>query len=186
MGETQSDSQPKLWFPARLRQLRVAANLKQREVAARIGMAESSYANAESSNYKRIRLDRVVKLAAFYQLDEPSRLELIAGWEALPESSYNRNMAKPWAERQAQRAKLKQVDKLRLALLEMTTRLIETVADPDTLCTCQPDASDFLTERQDSVTCELCDALRLLGVSGWSSKESVIAQLGAAQEKMSP
>lgn len=188
MGDANSDSQSKLWFPARLRELRIARNLKQREVAAAAGMAESSYANAESANHKRIRLDRVVKLAEFYGLDDPARLALIAGWEALPESAYNRNMAKPWAERDARRAKLKAHDALKLSLIETLNRLIEVSAapavDPATLCTCAAGEADFLTEQQDSVSCELCDALRLAGVPGWSSKESVIAQLAAAQEKM--
>jgi transcriptional regulator with XRE-family HTH domain len=186
-----SDSQSKLWFPARLRELRVAAGKKQREVAAAVGMAESSYANAESANHKRIRLGKVHKLAKFYGLDDAATLELVAGWEALPESQYNRNMAKPWADRNARRAKLKNYDKLKDAAIGMFAMFVAALDmhghDPGELCSCGgPQEGDMFAETEDSsgLSCDLCGPLKLFGLAGWTNLEDVTSKLAALQEEL--
>lgn len=184
MGDEHSESREKLWFPRRLRDLRVAAGKKQREVAVALRLTPSSYANAESANHKRISRERVDRLAKLYQLDDAQAAELVAGWEALPESEYNARQRTTYEKRKAFRSKARNHDRLKLALLEVTTQLVTTVADPETLCACPP--VDMFADAPDEPPepCELCNALRLLGLVGWTDLDDVVGKLAAAQEAM--
>lgn len=171
-------SPDKMEFPKMCRDLRLQSRLKQREVAVHVGLSPKAYANVESNNHKTMRLERVQKLAKLYQLDEASTATLVAAWEALPASEYNQRNAKPWAERQAAQAvrgKAKNHDRLQIALLELATLFITSVDDPDSLCTC-----DFGEGR----ACELCTALQVLGLRGYTTREEVISGLAALQEKV--
>lgn len=184
MGDVQSDSHEKFWFPRRLRSLRLAAGRKQREVALAIGIKDSSYGNAESASHKRISRERVLKLAAYYRLGETETAELVTLWEALPESEYSKNQRETYDKRKAYRSKARNHDRLKLALLEVATQLVTSTPDPDTLCTCTP--IDMFADAPDEPPepCELCNALRLLGLVGWTDRDDVIAKLAAAQEAM--
>lgn len=175
MVSDNGDTPQKLWFPNRLRELRLAAGKKQREVGVAIGMLERSYANVETSNFKRMRLDRVHRLAKFYGLDNADTNALVSGWEALPPSPYNQRMAKPWAVRKETKSKLKSYDRMRDVLAGLTALLIATHPDPGTLCNCSFDGS---------TVCELCDALRELGLHGWTTSEQVMKELAALQDKL--
>lgn len=175
MEDEHSESQQKPWFCRRIRQLRVDSNQKQHEVAKSIGLNESSYANAESASHKRIRLDKVLKLARHYQLDDAATKELVEGWEALPESDYNKKNAKPWAKRDAERSKLKRHDLLEIKCIELTTLLITSVDNPNALCNC-----GF----EDDYVCELCSGLKLLGLRGWTTRSEVLVELAKLQEKL--
>ena len=183
MENDNSESHEKLWFPRRLRELRLAANKKQREIAVVLGIRDSSYANAESSNHKRISRDRVVKLGVYYRLTELETAELLAGWEALPQSDYNAQQEKTYEKRKAFRSKARNHDRLKLALLELTTLLVTSVDDPDTLCTCET-VDMFSPEPQDTQACELCNALHQLGLSGWTNSDDVLARLAEEQGKL--
>lgn len=177
-----SDYDEKLWFPRRLRELRVAANKKQREIASVIGLKTSSYANAESSNFKRMNRDRVLKLARAYNLSATETAELVVGWEALPVSDYDKHRDKEHQRVRVTRSKAKAHDPLKLALLHMTTLLITNVADPAALCTCGE--VDMFAEDSSGQQCDLCDPLRLLGLTGWTTMDEVVAKLAAIQEGM--
>jgi len=173
-------SQEKLDFPRMLRELRVARGKKQREVAAGAELKETTYANAESNNHKTIRLERVRAIAKFYELGAEATEVLIAAWEALPASQYNTRNRPAWERRQAFRDKAKLADRLRLGLLEMATMLVTNVSDPGQLCTC--DRVDMFDDSSGQQSCELCEALRLLGLEGWTNLDDVISKLAAAQE----
>lgn len=160
----------------------MAAGRTQRELAAAIGVKESTYANAEASRHRRLRMERVVRLAKYHGLTRLEADELIAGWQAMPESEYNQRNAKSWAKRDERQGKLKNHDRLKLALLEMTTMLLTNVADPGSLCTCTE--VDMFAEGSSGEQCELCDALRLLGLTGWTTLDDVVAKLAAIQEGM--
>lgn len=176
------DSQPKMKFPSMCRDMRVAHNLRQREVADAIGVKVSSYGNVESNNHKTIAIDRVKKLASFYTLDEAATAALIAAWEELPASEYSQKQTKSYAERNARRSKARNHDRLKVALLEMTTIHIAAAASPDELCTCARD--DFFTPSEETEACEVCNALQLLGLSGYTNRDEVIAELAKLQEAM--
>lgn len=182
MGTDTSDSPGKLWFPRRLRELRVDRGKKQREVAKLLGMKSSSYANAESCNFKRMSRDRVLRLAKAYQLGSTDTAELVAGWEALPVSDYDKKRDADHQRVRTTRAKAKAHDPLKLSLLEVTTMLVTSVSDPGALCTCTE--VDMFAEGSSSQQCELCDALRLLGLTGWTTLDDVVAKLAAIQEGM--
>lgn len=182
MGDDNSDSREKLWFPSRLRELRVEAGKKQREIAEVLKLTPSSYANAESANHKRISRERVDRLIRFYKLDDEQARQLVAGWEALPESEYNARQRTSYEKRKAFRSKARNHDRLKLALLEVTTQLVTTAPDPDALCSC-PEVDMFADEPDEPPEpCELCNALRLLGLVAWTDRDDVIGKLAAAQE----
>lgn len=176
------DSRGKLEFPSRVRELRVSRNLRQRDVASAIGVTPSTYGNIESNNHKTIRLDRVLRLAAFYSLDNEQAKLLVDAWQALPVSEYSKRQTDANTKRNAYRSKAKSHDRMKMALLEVTTLLVTAAADPDTLCACaETDSSDMFADRE---PCELCGALQLLGLSGWTSQDDVIAKLAKIQEGM--
>jgi transcriptional regulator with XRE-family HTH domain len=166
-------TQEKLEFPRMLRELRVANRLKQREVAEFLDMATSSYGNCEVNNHKTMSLSRVHRLARWYALDDSAASRLLSAWENLPASQYTERNRPAWERRNALRSQAKAAAPLRKALLEITTLLVTSVENPDELCAC----TDTNNE------CELCDALRLLGLKGWSSRDAVIAGLAEVQQE---
>jgi transcriptional regulator with XRE-family HTH domain len=175
--------QDKMEFPALVRSLRVEARLKQREVAEQIGIKTSTYGNVECNNHKTIRIEKVHAMARFYGLDPEAAGQLVAAWEALPVSAYNAAMAPARKRRDQFRAKAKLADALKLSLCELVAVLITNVDDPGALCTCPP--PDLMsTEPPDTAPCELCNALQLLGMPGWTDSDQVIAGLAAAQEAL--
>ena len=163
------------------RQMRVDRHLKQREVADGIGIKVSSYGNVESNNHKTVAIDKVRALARFYTLDDAATAELVAAWEDLPVSAYSKNQAKSYAERNARRSKARMHDRMKAALLEMTTLHVVAAASPDDVCTCEP--PDLFAGAQPE-PCEVCNALQLLGLSGYTNRDDVIAELARLQEAM--
>jgi transcriptional regulator with XRE-family HTH domain len=164
------------------RELRVNARLKQREVAARIGIAVSSYGNVESNPHKTIRRERAERIGKLYELSAAMQAQLMAAWEAQPVTEYSQKQRESWSSKHSTRSKVKNHDRMKLGLLEMTTLLITNVADPGALCTCSE--VDMFAEDSSGQQCELCDALRLLGLTGWTTMEEVVAKLAAVQEGM--
>jgi transcriptional regulator with XRE-family HTH domain len=179
-------------FPATITELRKGAGLKQREIAEYLGIKTNSYGNVEANNHKTMSIDRVRKLARFYQLDETRTADLIAAWEELPQSPFSQNMAPVYARRRETRAKLAEADRMRLALVEVASlALMESVHNPAAipqrpgahLCTCDPNGG---TTDNPARSCELCNALQLLGMTGFTTYMDVIEKLAALQESMEP
>lgn len=175
------------------RELRIANRFKQREVAALIGVAISTYGNVESNPHKTIRRERAERIGRLYELDDAMQAHLMAAWEAQPVTEYSQKQRESWAVRNATRSKAKNHDRLKLSLLEVTMLLIATVdgaaIDPGTLCACgipKEPSSDMFDEPDSSGQrpCELCDALKLLGLTGWTNLQDVTDRLAAVQEKM--
>lgn len=171
------------------RELRFAARLKQREVAARVGIAASTYGNLESNPHKTIRRERAERIGKAFGLDEAMQAQLMAAWEAQPVTEYSLRQRESWAVKNAARSKVKGYDRMKLSLLEVTTLLISMVAEPNSLCACggpKEPSSDMFDEPDSSgqQPCELCDALKLLGLTGWTNLQDVTDRLAAVQEKM--
>lgn len=177
-------SQDKMMFPAMIRQLRVDSRLKQRQVAAAIGVASSSYANAEANNHKTLSLPRVHALADLHKVSDGIRADLVAAWEALPASQYNQRQARTWEARKLIRSKVRAHDALKAALVELVALLLGSVPDPAALCSCEP--PDLFAEEPTTPPerCELCNALFLLGAGSWTNLPDVIARLAKVQEGM--
>jgi transcriptional regulator with XRE-family HTH domain len=174
-------------FPALCRELRLARRLKQREVADAIGIKANSYGNVEVTNHKTINRERVLRLARFHELDEARTAELVAAWEELPESDYNKRQTKSFAQRREGRSKARNHDLLLVSLLEVTTLLVTSVPEGALLCACTADDADEWGAAPESITesCELCTALERLGVAdGYTTRDEVIAKLAAVQEGM--
>jgi transcriptional regulator with XRE-family HTH domain len=177
------DSSTKMRFPALCRDYRVAAKLRQREVANALGIATSSYGNVESVNRKTLSRDRAEQLANFYKLDEAARTDLLAAWDEMPVSEYSQRQADAYAARRAQRSKAREADRLKTALLEVVGLLISSVDDPGKLCACQAAQIFDFSQGDTPAPCELCSALQLVGVSGgWTTHEEVVAKLAELQE----
>ena len=178
------DSQVKMKFPAMCKELRDANHLKQREVANAVRLKLSSYGNVESNNHKTMSLDRVHRLAKFYQLDAAATAELVAAWEELPISEYSAKQAKTYEQRKEFKNKAKMFDRMKVSLVEVCTMLVTSAIDPGTLCTC-PEIDMFADEsdRDDPLaSCELCTALQLLGLTGFTDVDDTVLKLARVQE----
>ena len=184
MGEKVSEPPDgKPWFPTRIRQLRVDAGKRQRDVAEAIGCKETTYANAESAHHKRLTERRVLKLAAFYRLSSIDTDELLTGWRAMPLSDYSQANAPKNERRRVMRDKVKAHDEMKVSLLEVTTLLATTCPEPEQLCTCRVEGDDdFFAEPPPP--CTICNALQLLGLPRWSTLDDVVGRLAAAQEAL--
>lgn len=181
MGNSTVNSQEKLAFPRRIRELREAHGKKQREVAEVLGIETNSYGNCESNNHKTMSLAKVHVLARWYGLSEADTAALAADWDALPASEYTQRNMPAWERKKAFRAKAASYDRMRLILLELTSRLVEVAPDPDTLCSCAP-VDMFAAAGEQPPPCEVCAALRELGLPGWTNRDDVIAKLAVVQE----
>ncbi len=184
MSNVINNSHDKMKFPLLCRQYRIQGGARQREVAQSIGIACSTYGNVESNNHKTMSLDRVHVLAKYHKLTADQTAELVAAWDELPASEYNQAQAKTWDQRKAFRSKAKNYDRLKLSLLEVCTLLVTLVPDPETLCTC-PEVDLFADDSdrgEPAAPCELCAALKLLGLTGYTDVDDVIAKLAPVQE----
>lgn len=169
-----------------VRELRVNNGLKQRFVAEKIGITPGAYGNMESSKHKVVRQSRVHAVADFYALNDTMRKRLMDAWEAQPISEYSQRQRKAWTERNAQRSKSRNHDQMKLSLIEVACLLIMSVPDPDSLCACVPDSADEWGEVKSGSVCELCTALKLVGVTGmWTNRDDVVEKLAKIQEIMS-
>lgn len=170
------------------KELRDTNRLKQREVAHAVKLKLSSYGNVESNNHKTMSLDRVHRLAKFYQLDPVATAELVAAWQELPVSEYSAKQAKTYEQRKEFKNKAKVFDRMKLSLLEVCTMLVTSTVDPETLCTC-PEIDMFAddSDRLDPpASCELCTALQLLGLTGFTNVDDVVVRLARIQEIINP
>lgn len=178
------ESQDKMSFPSIIRQLRIDHGLKQREVAQIVDLKTNSYGNCEANKHKTMSLARVHRLARHYQLSPERVAGLVAAWEELPESEYVRRNKPGWERARARRGKLRQHDAMKLALVNITGLLVGMSADPGSLCSCTDGAEVDMFDDSSGQHCELCDALRLLGLPGWTNLEDVTARLLAVQQEM--
>lgn len=171
------DPQDKMDFPRICRELRLESGKKQREVAAALGLASAkTYGNVESNNHKTVSIDKVRKLARYHQLGPRQEAELVAAWEALPASPYNQRMAPGWDKKKAFRSKAQGYDRRGYRLAGILALLIVTHENPGALCIC--------TFGDTESACELCDALKELGLGGWTTSNEVMRKLAALQEKL--
>lgn len=163
------------------RALRVAANLKQRQVAEAIGIAASTYANLESSPWKVIQRSRMERLAELYQLGPDNRARLVAAWEATPLSPFGERNRARWEKRRQQRSKLKHYDRMRLSLVECLVALVDG-ARGRSLCTCQFGGG---TPDDPARSCVICEALENAGlVDGWTDPDNMLKELYKLQEQL--
>lgn len=170
------------------RELRIKNHLKQRQVAERIGIKPSSYGNLECSPFKVVGRDKVVRMGLLYKLTPLELAALSAAWERCPLSPYGEKQKKHWERRNRMRSKAKHHDRIFLSLLEVLGTLIPMV-DGDHVCSCgaagPPDGSEFEWEPPAvNGLCEVCSALENLGLSPYTTKERVIAELDRLQCKL--
>lgn len=171
-------------FGPMCRELRQAARLKQREVAERVGIAVTTYGNLESNKHKTVRRERAEAIARSFGLGAEMRAQLLAAWEAQPVSEYSQRQRESWNKRNLTRGKARGFDRAMTALLELASLLVTSVPDAGALCACpEPDLFADPPESE-PVPCELCNALQLLGLSGWTTLDQVVAVLAKIQEGM--
>lgn len=135
------------------RNLRRDRGLKQREVAAAIGVELATYSNAESSRFKVIRDSRAETLSGFYGLGKEDHERLMALSRACPLSPGGEKRRAAWAKRNTLRAKAKSHDEIKLALVNLLGAHLMALPDSD-LCSCE-----FGGE-----ACPTCAALESVGL----------------------
>lgn len=168
-------------FAKLCRELRISRNLKQRDVAAVIGVRPATYGNVESSPYKVVRQERVEALAKFYGLAQADRLRLLEAWEQTPVSPYSARQREQWAKQNLVRSKARNYERLQLALVETLAVLVTRDKDPDSLCYCEFGGG---TAADPHRACELCSALEALGLDRWTTLDRTITQLSQLQDKL--
>lgn len=177
------NTKEKMDFPRMCRELRMSRNWRLKDVAQALNLR--SYQNVEYNNHKTIRLDRVIAIARLYQLDPDSTSALTAAWEALPVSEYSERQRTKWKARNATRSKARGYDEMYRALLEVLALLFMAQEGPPgdvgDLCVCEFGGG---TANDPTRSCELCNALQQLGLTGWTNHDQVSAHLAALQEKI--
>ena len=158
------------------RTLRVRKGLKQREVAAAIGVKCSTYGNVESSQWKVINRERAAKLIGLYGLNPEMAAQLLAAWDRCPISPGGEKRKEFWRKRNELRSKAKNHDPLKLALIELLGLHLMALPDAE-ICAC-----DF-----DHV-CGVCNALARVGVDPFTpaDRDKILAQLVKIREKLAP
>ena len=178
---TVMDKPEKMRFPRMIRELRVKAKHRQKDVSDALQLKTSTYANAEVNNHKTMSLRRVHLLSRWYGLDPAATADLAAAWHELPPSAYNLNMEPARAKRREERAKVRDFDRTRVALLELVSLLL-AAPDPGALCTCPP--IDLFAEGDGDPPCELCNALQCLGLVGFTTIEDTMEKLAELQNQL--
>lgn len=169
------DTKLKSAFGVRCRALRISKVLKQREVAAAIGVKLSTYGNVESSRWKVINRDKAMKLAAFYRLSPADTAALLTDWEACPLSPGGEKRREVWKRTNEFRSKARNHDKLKAALVDLLG--VHLMALPDAeLCSCE----------FGEPTCPLCTSLERLGLDAYNpaDRERLLARLAKLQEQL--
>jgi len=166
-------------FLTMVRSLRVAAELKQRQVAEGIGVAVSTYGNIECTPHKIVSVDKVKKLAQFYQLDTADTDRLIAAWSELPISEYSAKQRERWAKQNSKRGKARAYDRLRLSVVELAGALVTEFGEE--ACTCLPEGG---TAQDPNQACEFCEVLEQVGAGKWTTLAEVSERLVALQSQL--
>lgn len=161
-------------FGARCRELRISRHLKQRQVAEAIGIAGSTYGNLESAAHRVIAGDKAVALADFHKLAASDREVFLALWEATPLSGFTLKRRERWRTLNERRSLAKRVPALELSLC-LVLGVHIGLTDSDKVCVCQPFGGD---------PCEVCEALTVLGLDTYTTREVAIDQLSKLQGKL--
>lgn len=167
-------------FAIMCRELRIQHNLKQREVAERIGVKPSTYGNVESSAFKVIRAERVAKLIALYRLPPDRASAFSAAFERCPLSPYGEKQRKTWDRRNKMRSKAKNHDNLQYWLCIVAGTIVTFFDEP---CACPKDDESF-GGGQDDDPCEVCGSMLALGLDSYTTKPAALEQLSALQAKL--
>lgn len=163
-------------FGIMLRAIRIAKGLKQRQVAAGVGISLSTVGNAESAPHRVMGKDAAVRLTQFLNLDGAGSEALLAAWEDTPLSEYSQRQRQNWEKRNALRSKAKNHDKLKLALVELLGLHLMAVPDAE-VCAC-----DF------GAVCGVCAALERVGLGPFTpvDRDKILTQLVKIQESLTP
>lgn len=167
------------YFAKLCRQMRIDKRLKYREVASAIGVSTGTYGNIEGSPWRVIGEDRAKSIADFYQLDPAKRAGLLKAWSETPISNFSVERAEKWRQQNARRSAAKQLPVVRLALLEMVFFCL-TYTPEGELCRCGFDGKLEGSDR----SCEMCEALRALGLDAFTTREKLIDDAGKLHEKL--
>lgn len=160
-------------FGKMVRDLRIAAGLRQRQCAEGIGIKPSTYANIESSTFRVIGEERARRIAEFYKLGPERTAELMAAWEATPLSPFAAKRKEGWDRRNRMRYKAKHHDRVFGSLVEVLGMLIMTTPE-DQVCSCELDGN----------LCPVCAALDHVGLSGFDTQDKTLDRLARLTDKL--
>lgn len=158
------------------RTLRVRKGLKQREVAAAIGVKGSTYGNVESSQWKVINRDRAAKLIGLYGLSPDMAAQLLAAWDRCPISPGGQKRKEFWQRRNELRSKAKNHDPLKVALVDLLGLHLMALPDAE-ICAC-----NFETK------CGVCAALERVGIGPFTpaDRDQILDRLIDIRDKLVP
>ena len=148
-------------FATLLKAHRERVGKRHRDMAEIARVAPSTYSNAESSPHRVMRRDKVDRLAAGLGLEAAAREELLAAYDELPVSEFQARRRERFDRMRAARKAEASAGEIRAALVN----LLATRAVEGDECVCG------LTNLEDPAAgryvCELCIAMRALGLESW-------------------
>lgn len=168
------ESHQRTAFGARCRELRMARNLKLRQVAEAIGISHSTYGNVESSKFRVVSMTKACSLADFFKLTGPDRVSFLTMWEETPLSKFSEERRAKWRVQNEGRNARRLVPRLQYALCCLAGMHVGMVEDETRICVCEIGGDP----------CEVCEALSVLGLDAYSTREHAINQLAALQGKL--
>lgn len=164
-------------FAKKCRDLRIAKHLKQREVAAIIGVALSTVGNMECSPYKVINRSRALALAAHYGLKGKDLDDFVRSWDACPLSPHGEKRKEYWKKRNELRSKAKNHDPMKCGLVECLAIILMDRPDSD-VCFCDGDEM-----------CSVCYSLGRIGATSPytpADRGQILAQLAKMRDALLP
>lgn len=156
-----------------VRDLRVAAGLRQRQCAEGVGIKPSTYANIESSTFRVIGEDRARRIAEFHKLNPERTDELMEYWQATPLSPFAEKRKEGWDRRNRLRYKAKHHDRVFGSLVEILGMLIMTTPE-DQVCSCELDGN----------ACPVCTALDHVGLAAFDTQDKTLDRLARLTHRL--
>jgi transcriptional regulator with XRE-family HTH domain len=168
------NSKPHSDFGRMCRSLRVQRALRQREVAAAMGIKLSTYGNVESSPWKVVNREKATRLVALYTLPPDEAAALLDAWDRCPLSPGGEKRRDKWAKANALRNKAKGYDGLKLSVVELLGLHLMAMPDAE-VCVCDA-----------AMVCSVCAALERVGLDRFTplARDRILARLITLQQEL--
>ncbi len=163
------------------RNLRIQSKIKQKDVAAAVGIRPSTYSNLESSQFRVVNVEKAWRLARFFGLDGEQADLFIAAHGKTELSDYAKNSRDRWQKRNTQRSKARRAEALERALIDLLAVTFSLAADDTQLCTCTFGGG---SAGDPDRPCEVCSALGQLNLPAFESRDKSTAQLIELQARL--
>lgn len=156
--------------------------MKLRNVAEILGVAVQTISNIECAPHRVVGEHKAIVLAEMFRLGPntvPDRGSFMAAWEATPISRFSADRAERFKKLNEGRNARRRQPRLEYALCCLAGMHIGMVEDDARICVCEIGPQGRIGD-----PCEVCEALSVLGLDTYSTREHAIDQLATLQGKL--